>query len=175
VALGASIHAAILEARHGPGGNERAERVRKMLGAVKQENVNSHGLGIVVKDLRSGKKINHVMIPRNTRLPAEVRQVFETVQENQKRVTVHVMEGEAPEPEACSPLGKCRIADLPPGLPKGSPVEVSYAFNTSGRVVIHAHEKTHGKEATIEIERKGVLSDDQVDAFAKLAAEYTVE
>jgi molecular chaperone DnaK len=175
VALGASIHAAILEARLGPGGSERTERVRKMLGAVKQENVNSHGLGIVVKDPRSGKKINHVMIPRNTRLPAEVRQTFETVSESQHRVTVHVMEGEAPEPEACSPLGKCRISDLPPGLPKGAPVEVSYAFNTSGRVVIHAHEKTHGKEASIEIERKGVLSEGQVDAFAKLAAEYTVE
>ena len=111
-----------------------AERVRKMLGAVKQENVNSHGLGIVVKDPNSGKKINHVMIPRNTRLPVEVRQTFQTVSESQHRVTVQVMEGDAPEPEACSLLGKCRIADLPPGLPKGSPVEVSYAFNTSGRI-----------------------------------------
>ena len=140
-----------------------------MLGAVRQENVNSHGLGIVIKHPHSGKKVNHVMIPRNTRLPAEVRQVFETVQEASSRVTVQVMEGDAPDPEACSLLGKCRITDLPPGLPKGSPVEVTYAFDAAGRWC-PASEKTRGREATIEIERKGGLSDDQVDAFAKLAA-----
>ncbi|MGQ9574402.1 MAG: Hsp70 family protein [Thermoguttaceae bacterium] len=175
VALGASIHAAILEARHGPSGSERVERVRKLLGSIRQENVNSHSLGIVVKDPRTGRKINHVMIPRNTRLPVEVVQTFETVSENQHRVTVQVMEGDAPDPAACSLLGKCRITDLPPGLPKGSPVEVSYAFNTSGRVIIKAREKTHGKQAAIEIERKGVLTEEEVDAFARLAAEYTVE
>jgi molecular chaperone DnaK len=175
VAQGAAIHAAILEAQHRPGGTELAGKVRKMLETIRQENVNSHGLGIVVKDPRSGTTINHVMIPRNSRLPIERKQVFSTNTDNQARVTVQVMEGDAPDPLACSLLGKCRITDLPPGLTKGSPVEVTYEFTTGGRIAVHAIDKTHGKEAKIDIERRGALTDEQVDVFAQLAADYKVE
>jgi molecular chaperone DnaK len=174
VALGAAIHAAILEAQNRPESG-MGETVRKMLGAVKQENVNSHGLGIVIKQPGTGKKINHVMIPKNTRLPVSTSQVFQTVQEAQRRVNVQVMEGDAPDPEACSMLGNCRIFDLPESLPKGSPVEVTYAFDTAGRINVTARDKTGGKEASIEIQRQGTLSEDQVDAFSKLATEYRVE
>jgi molecular chaperone DnaK len=175
VAQGAAIHAAILEAQHRQGGPEMAAKVRKMLTTVRQENVNSHGLGIVVKDLRTGTTLNHVMIPRNSRLPIEAKQVFQTNSEGQRRVTVQVMEGDAPDPAACSLLGKCRITDLPPGLVKGSPVEVTYAFNTGGRIYVKAHDRTHDREAAIEIERRGALTEEQVDVFARLAAEYRVE
>ena len=47
VAQGAAIHAAILEAKYRGERASMADKVRKMLAAVKQENVNSHGLGIV--------------------------------------------------------------------------------------------------------------------------------
>jgi len=174
VALGAAIHAAILEAQHREESG-MAEKVRKMLGSVKQENVNSHGLGIVIKEPGTGKKINHVMIPKNTRLPVSTSQIFQTVQESQRRVNVQVMEGDAPDPEACSLLGNCRISDLPEKLPKGAPVEVTYAFDTAGRISVTARDKTGGAEAAIEIQRQGALTDDQVDAFSKLAAEYKVE
>ncbi len=72
-------------------------------------------------------------------------------------------------------MGKCRITELPDGLPKGSPVEVTYAFNIGGRIYVKAQDKTHGKEATIEIERRSGLSDEQVDAYSHLAAEYRVD
>jgi molecular chaperone DnaK len=151
------------------------ETVRKMLGSVKQENVNSHGLGIVIKQPGTGKLINHVMIPKNTRLPVSTSQIFQTVQLSQRRVNVQVMEGDAPDPEACSLLGNCRIFDLPESLPKGSPVEVTYAFDTAGRINVTARDKTGGKEASIDIQRQGTLTEDQVDVFSKLAAEYKVE
>jgi hypothetical protein len=44
-----------------------------------------------------------------------------------------------------------------------------------GRIYVKAIDKTHGKEAAIEIDRRGALSDEQVDAYAKLAAEYRVD
>jgi len=175
VAQGAAIHAAILEARHRGDKSELAEKVRRHLEQVKQENVNSHGLGVAVTDARSGKFINHVMIPRNTALPVEVRQTFNTTKDGQERVSIKVIEGEAPDPAACSLIGNCRIKDLPAGLPKGSPVEVVYSFNTSGRVRVQARELTGGGEATIEIERRGSLSDEQIDSLAALAGEYVVD
>jgi molecular chaperone DnaK len=175
VAQGAAIHAAILDVRHRGQKTELAEKVRKMLSTVKQENVNSHGLGVVATDPRSGKTLNHVMIPRNSRLPVEISQTFKTNRDGQERVSVQVIEGDAPDPRACSLLGKCRISRLPPDLPKGSPVEVTYAFDESGRITVRACDVTSGGQATIEIQRRGGLSDAQVDAYTKLANEYLVD
>ncbi|MFH1924302.1 MAG: Hsp70 family protein [Planctomycetota bacterium] len=175
VAQGAAIHAAILEAKHLGERSALADKVRKMLGAVRQENVNSHALGVVTIDPETGVGKNHVMIRRNTRIPAQVNQVFQTNKDNQGRVSIQVLEGDAPDPMACSLLGKCRVTDLPENLPKGSLVEVDYAFDTAGRITVTAREKSSGKEATIEIERRSGLDDEQVDAYAKLAAEYRIE
>ena len=62
-----------------------------------------------------------------------------------------------------------------PGLPKGSPVEVIYSFDTSGRVSVRAEDKTGGRAASIRIERGGGLDDERVDAYRKLARDYKVE
>lgn len=174
VAKGAAIHAAILEVQNRHGGSELAEKVRRMLAAVKQENVNSHALGIVVKNRRTGDFINHVMIPKNTRLPAEARQTFVTNRHGQERVTVRVVQGDAPDPAACAIVGECRITDLPKDLPQGSPVEVIYSFDISGRIRVRAIDKTCSKEASTEIDRRGGLKDKDIDAFSHLAEDYRV-
>jgi molecular chaperone DnaK len=175
VAQGAAIHAAILEAKYRGDASELAERVRKKLRNVKQEEVNSHGLGVAARNPKTGKMVNHVMIPRNSKLPIEVHRTFVTSEPNQQRVNIKVIEGDAPDPDACSLLGNCRITGLPKDLPKGSPIEVVYAFDASGRVRVRAHDKTGGKEAHIEIERKGGLSASQLNSFTALAGDYKVE
>ncbi len=174
VAKGAAIHAAILEARN-RSDSHFGDRVKKLLEGIRQEDVNSHGLGIVAMDPRSKKAVNHIMIPRNKTLPFEISQTFQTNKENQTRISVQVLEGDAPDPVACSLLGKCRVTNLPDNLPKGTPVEVTYSFDKNGRISVSAREKTSGKEATIEIERRGTLSDQEVGDFTQLASEYTVE
>lgn len=75
----------------------------------------------------------------------------------------------------CSMLGNFRVTGLPENLPKGSPIEVIYAFDESGRVRVRAQDKTGGKEAAIEIERRGGLSATQLDAFTNLAGDYRVD
>jgi len=175
VAQGAAIHAAILEAKFRGKGSDLADRVRRHLSQVQQDDVNSHSLGVVVRDPKSGRQINHVMIPRNTKLPAEVKQTFNTNEAGQTRATVRVVEGDAPDPDACSAIGACSITDLPPNLPKGAPVEVAYSFGTDGRVKVSARDKTGGREAAIEIQRRGGLNEAQIDTYANLASLYAVE
>ncbi len=175
VCQGAAIHAAILEAKYRGGESRLAEALRRKLGSIKQENVNSHGLGVVARLPKKMKYVNHVMIPRNSRLPIEVKQTFRTSKDDQRRVNVKVTEGDAPDPDACSLIGNCHITDLPAGIKKGSPIEVTYAYDSSGRVTVHARDVTSGKAATIEIERRGGLSEDQVDTFSRLAQDYNVE
>jgi molecular chaperone DnaK len=175
VAQGAAIHAAILEAKFRGESSELAERIRRLLRNVKQEDVNSHGLGVMARNPKTGKMVNHVMIHRNSKLPTEVRRIFATSEPNQRRVNIKVIEGDAPDPAACSILGNFRITGLPENLPKGSPIEIVYAFDASGRVRVRALDKTGGKEASIEIERKGGLNDSQVNAFTSLADAYRVD
>jgi molecular chaperone DnaK len=175
VAQGAAIHAAILEAKFRGEGSELAEKVRKHLQVVKQENVNSHGLGVVAKNPKTGKSVNHLMIPRNTKLPSEKKQVFHTSHDGQRRVNVKVTEGDAPDPAACSLIGSCYIYDLPEDLPKGAPIEVTYSFDANGRVRVNARDLTGGREARIEIERRGGLNDSQIDGYSMLATQYKVE
>ncbi|MDR1493376.1 MAG: Hsp70 family protein [Planctomycetaceae bacterium] len=175
VAKGASIHAAILEAKYRSNNTESNEKLRRMFEGIHQEDVNSHGLGIVAIDPKSGKAVNHIMIPRNTTLPYSKSQTFQTNKPNQSRISVQVLEGDAPDPIACSLLGKCRITGLPDELAKGTPVEVTYSFDKSGRISVSAREKVSNQEANIEIERKGALTDEQVDTFMEIASEYVVE
>jgi molecular chaperone DnaK len=175
VAQGAAIHAAILEAKFRGPDSTLAENLKKMLASVEQENVNSHGLGIVARNPKNAKEINYVMIPRNTRLPAEKLHTFVTTSDNQRRIHVKVIQGEAPDPAACSQIGSFHIRDLPKGLPKGSPVEVHYSFDQSGRVHVRAELLPSRQAATIEIERAGGLDDGKVDVLSKLASEYLVD
>ncbi|MCE9548511.1 MAG: Hsp70 family protein [Planctomycetia bacterium] len=175
VAQGAAIHAAILEAKHRGTETTQAGKLRKLLAAVKQENVNSHALGVAVRNPRSNKRRNYVMIPRNSRLPLEVRQTFVTTQDAQQSVNVEVLQGEAPDPNACDQIGNCRIAGLPEGLPKGSPIEVVYAFDESGRIHVRAEDKTGGRVATTAIERPGGMDQAKIDLLSRLASDYHVE
>ncbi len=175
VAQGAAIHAAILEAKYRGDKSELADKVRRYLSQIKQEDVNSHGLGVVIKHPRTGKLINHLMIRRNSRLPAEAKQTFRTNAAGQQRVTVKVIEGDAPDPDACLMIGNCRITDLPANLPQGSPIEVTYAFDVSGRVKVNARDVAGGNEASIDIERRSGLSNAQIDAYTALASDYQVE
>jgi molecular chaperone DnaK len=69
VARGAAIHAAILEAQYNKENTQLSERVKKMLENVREEDVNSHGLGVVATDPATKQIINHIMISRNTTLP----------------------------------------------------------------------------------------------------------
>lgn len=175
VAQGAAIHAAILEVKERGEKSEMTQKIQKMLESVKQENVNSHGLGIVANNPKSGRDINYVMIQRNTPLPFERTQKFRTQRDGQDKVSIQVVEGDAPDPIACSLLGKCRIEGLPADLPKGTPIEVTYAFDASGRISVRAKETASGTEANINIERHGNLSDTQINEFIRLASAYKVD
>lgn len=175
VAQGAAIHAAILEVQHLGEKSRMAETVRKHLSAVRQDDVNSHGLGVVATHPRTGKPVNHVMIGRNTRLPAEVTRSFKTKEPGQTRVSIKVTEGDAPDPAAVSLIGTCRITNLPENLPQGSPIDVTYSFDTAGRICVKARDRTGGREASIEIERRSGLNSEQIDQFTQLAHDYKVE
>jgi molecular chaperone DnaK len=175
VAQGAAIHAAILEARATGGESRMAKMVINRLRAVQTSDVNSHSLGVKITDPQNRtRKINHIMIPKNTQIPFSVKQKFVTTSANQQRIHVSVLEGDAIDPDACEQIGDFYVVGLPANLPAGSPVEVTYSYDANGRIHCSAMELTSKQAASTEIVRGGLQSKD-VDVFELLAREYHVE
>jgi len=176
VAQGAALHAAILEAKESGEKSGMAKALVNRLLQITTSDVNSHSLGVKVSDpADKSRKINHIMIPRNTSIPFDVKQKFVTNVDNQTNVHVVILEGEAKDPAACSEIGDFRVVNLPPNLPAGSPVEITYSYDSSGRIHATAKELTSGAVASTEIVRSSGLDDSGVDVFETLATSYKVE
>ena len=176
VAQGAAIHAAILEARETGGESRMAQAVIKRLRSVTATDVNSHSLGVEITDpVNKSTKSNHIMIPRNTAIPHTVSQRFKTNVPNQQRIRVRLLQGEVPDITACTVIGDFQITNLPPNLPVGSPIELTYSYDAQGRIRAEAKELTGNSKAAAEIVREGGVNDAGVDAFEKLARDYQVE
>jgi molecular chaperone DnaK len=176
VAQGAAIHAAILEARETGGSSRMAQAVIKRLRSVTATDVNSHSLGVEITDPRDRKlKSNHIMIPRNTAIPYTISQRFTTNVPNQQRIRVRLLQGEVPDVTACAVIGDFTITDLPPNLPAGSPVDLTYSYEANGRIKAEAKELTGGRRAATEIVRDSGLTDSGLEAFEQLAKNYQVE
>ena len=94
-------------------------------GGFKVTNVNAHSLGIEGIEPETLRKTNVILIPRNTPLPAKLTERFVTKSEGQRSIVVQVLEGESSLPGECTAIGRTVIRDLPDGLPKGWPVEVT--------------------------------------------------
>ena len=176
VAQGAAIHAAILEAKETGGESRMAKAVINRLRSVSSDDVNSHSLGIKITDPEERtRKINHIMIPRNTTIPFSRTERFTTNSANQQTVHVYLLEGEAKDVDACSQIGDFRVVGLPPNLPAGSPVEVTYSYDANGRIHATARDLTGNKEASTEIIRASGLDAAGLNTFESLAREYKVE
>jgi molecular chaperone DnaK len=134
-------------------------------------NVNAHSLGLVGIDPATGRKINKVLIPKNTPLPKAVAQRFKTFKPNQKNVTIRVLEGESELPEACTQVGTCVIRGLPSDLPAGWPVEVRYSYEENGRLRVHGRLGGHEAAVTTEFIRVNNMTDDELMFWHKCLAD----
>jgi molecular chaperone DnaK len=154
VAHGAALHAGILLAKTEGG------RL-----AFKIKNVNSHSLGVVAVDGKTGRPRNAILIPRNTPLPVAAKRVFKTQKANQRSILVRIIEGESASPDDCSQLGKCIVPDLPHELPGGTPIEVTFRYAENGRLTIGVKVENTGKELHHEINRENSLTVEQLDTW----------
>ena len=127
-------------------------------------NVCSHNLGVVGVERETGRPRTHVMIPRNTKLPAMKRSRFVTNREGQLSVAVNVIEGGDASGDGATKIGKCVVRDLPPDLPAGTPVEVVFRYQEDGRLTVSAFLE-NGGEARSEMDRTSGLTADTLQEW----------
>jgi molecular chaperone DnaK len=159
VARGAALHAGIVQSRIV---NETV--VHPDLADVVEVNVTAHSLGVEVR--HRGRKVNDILIAKNTQIPAAAARVYRTARPGQRRVRVGILQGEAHQAEASIRIGECWIDGLPADLPARSPVEVRCGCAANGLVEVLATDLTTGHAARAAIHRTGGLSDAEIEREA---------
>ncbi len=117
-------------------------------------NVNAHSLGVRGTDAATKQKVNKVLIPRNTRLPASTVYSFVTSRDGQRNAKVPLLEGESENPDYCTPLGECLVR-IDTELPRGSLIKVTCNYAANGTISVTAKLAKTNTAAYVEIRRDG--------------------
>ncbi len=138
VALGAGIQA----------GREMGVETRAIL-----IDITPYTFGISTLGDLNGDLYSHCFVPmirRNTRLPAAKSDVFYTVYDKQKSVSLEVYQGENPDALENVHIGSYHF-DMTPA-PRNSPLLLTYDLDVNGILTLKAVEKSTGRsiEAVIE-------------------------
>ena len=107
-----------------------------------------------------------MMISRNTVLPARSVCRFKTLKDNQPSVEVNVIEGGDDSGNDATQIGRCIVSGLPAGLPADTPVEVTFQYESNGRLAIGANVPSVDKQAQLEIERATGLASDEIEYWS---------
>jgi len=158
VAQGAALYAELMIQKRGLGTAHNQFSVT---------NVNSHSLGIIGIKPDTGRRVNRVVIPKNSPLPAMAKMNFTTHRPDQRSVLVTVVEGESEDPEACTPVVQFMVRDLPPGLPAKWPVQIVYQYSENGCLNVNAMVAGQQQGASTEFVRDNSLSDDDLMAWGQ--------
>lgn len=97
-----------------------------------------------------------------------------TVYDQQTRILVEVTEGNDEDVEYVKVIGSKSLTI--PAYPKGSPVEIIYAYDPDQTIYIEVIDKvTNQSLGTFQIDRTSNLSDDQVKDAISVVGKATVE
>ncbi len=116
-----------------------------------------------------------VMIPRNTTIPTQKKEIFSTATDSQPSVEVHVLQGERTESRYNRTLGKFHLEGIMPA-PRGVPkIEVTFDIDTNGILSVHAKDTATGKDQKITITANSGLSEAEIQKMVKEASEHEAE
>ena len=116
-----------------------------------------------------------VMIPRNTTIPTQKKEIFSTAADNQPAVDVRVFQGERKMAPDNRLLGVFRLDGIPPA-PRGMPkIEVTFDIDANGILNVTAKDTATNKEQKIRIESSSGLTKADIEKMKKDAEAHAEE
>ena len=160
VAYGAAIQAAILI-------GDKSKVIKNIL----LVDITPLSLGVET----SGGLMN-VLVTRNARIPCKTSKYFTTNHDDQRRVTIHVYEGERAMTRDNNRLGTCHLESIPPA-PRAAPrINVTFDIDANGIMSVMAQDRSSGIWNQITITNdKGRLSAADITRMIQEAEKYKHE
>lgn len=119
--------------------------------------------------------VTTVMIPRNTTIPTQKKEIFSTAADNQPSVEIHVLQGERTEARYNRTLGRFHLEGIMPA-PRGMPkVEVTFDIDANGILSVSAKDMATGKDQRITITAAGGLTEADIKRMVDEAASHEEE
>ncbi len=116
-----------------------------------------------------------VMIPRNTTIPTQKKEIYSTASDNQTSVEIHVLQGERAEARYNRTLGKFHLEGIP-AAPRGMPkIEVTFDIDANGILSVGAKDLATGKDQRITITASSGINQDEIERMVKDAAAHEEE
>ncbi len=116
-----------------------------------------------------------VLVPRNTTIPTEKKEIFTTADDNQTAVTIKVYQGERPMAADNRFLKEFNLEGIPPARMGQPKIEVSFNIDANGMLNVTARDQGTGKEQTIRIEGSGGLQKDEIERMKRDAEAHAAE
>ncbi len=158
VALGAALYASIY-------------RKNLELGKTSFTDVSSHSIGILVYE--ENQQINHIVIPRMTKIPCEMEQICYTKIKNQRQINLTITEGEYKEVEFVTVISDFLI-DLPMGLPINTEVKVKITLDERQLIHIYINIPDANLEVEYNMKRNANLNEEEIESLRGLMIEKKV-
>jgi molecular chaperone DnaK len=103
------------------------------------------------------------IIERNTTIPVKKSQPFTTVEHNQRRVRIHVLQGENDVASLNKSLATFELVGIEPA-PAGVPqVDVAFEIDADGIVKVSAKDVATGRQQRIQVRASSGLSSEDID------------
>ena len=113
-----------------------------------------------------------VLIPRNTTIPTNAREMFTTSVDGQRVVDMHVVQGERELVKDCRSLARFELSGIDP-MPAGMPkIEVVFLIDANGILNVTATEQRSDKAAAIEVKPTYGLSEGDVERMVEESFTY---
>lgn len=153
VGLGAALFAAQRQLERG-GALVMESAARDYLEKLQVNDVAAHSLGVSVFDLSlgiGGQSVMAPVLPRNSKLPLEVKRSFYTMRAHETSIVVPILEGEDADPDLCRRIGVVTIEGLPPGRDAHQQVDVTMRLDRDGILHVSATDVASGAAAATTI------------------------
>jgi molecular chaperone DnaK len=140
------------------------------------QDVTSQAIGTtVLADEITGKLVNDIIVPRNTRIPCHVEKIYVTVVADQRSILVDITEGDSDDPQYVAKLIEREIP-LPPGLPVNAPITHILRYDADGLIHLELVDDTrHHHLGEIELDRPLNLDHADVDRMRQAMRDLEVQ
>ena len=172
VAVGAAYQAIIEQIVRGDV-SQVPDALKEKLQGINIYDVNTHTLGCMIRNPRTGKMFVKHMLKKNETLPCENVQEFTLSQNGQRHIELSILQGESNEPDECVELEKLAMGPLPANLSIGTPVVVKFSFNTNNTLDVSV--ECAGQQSSIQIKSAKTHTDQEKETMKRHLSKLEIE